>query len=401
MCVIAISIVRGHASTLFRYNMAKYLSLFILLLLLPDLYIWFFHTRALPSVWSTLWVVLPTVVTLACIAYSLLCPGASLAFNAFFALLICVAVPKLMFVVVDLVGLGLGNVWPAFRLWGTRLALVAAALMMAVQLYGTFFGWKQLRVNKMRMMVNGLPSAFDGYRVVHLSDLHVGTYAKDDSFLRRMVDSVNACHPDLIVFTGDLVNATSAELSPYLDALSGLKAKDGVVSVLGNHDYCIYGTLPLDKRRKEVRNIIEMQHSLGWKVLLNEHLTLRRGDDSLVVAGVENVSRPPRPQLGRLDKAMHGVSETTCTILLSHDPWHWKNGVLGHYPNIALTLSGHTHALQMQVGSFSPAQWISSEWGGLYKHGKQRIYVSTGIGGAVLYRLGAWPCIESYTLRRE
>lgn len=381
--------------------MLRYLILFLLLLILPDAYIYAYYARLSASPYATILLLLPTVVTIACIAVSLMHPGASWAFNIFFGLLICVSVPKLVFIAADAAAWGVSLAWPAARRGGTLVAVALAVVMLCVQLYGTFCGWQRLHVNKMRMPVHALPAAFDGYRVVHISDLHVGTYGRDDRFLRRMVDSVNACHPDLIVFTGDLVNASASELPPHLDALRGLKARDGILSVLGNHDYCIYGPLSPEQRRSEVRSIIEMQHSLGWTVLLNEHFTIRRGDEALVVAGVENTSRPPRPQLGRLDKAVRGIPAGQCTILLTHDPWHWKNGVVDKYPDIALTLSGHTHAMQMQVGRFSPAQWMSHEWGGLYQHGSQRIFVSTGIGGTVSYRLGAWPSIESYTLRRE
>lgn len=381
--------------------MIKYILFFILLLLIPDIYIWAFYTRQANSCWATVVLLLPTVVTLACIGVSLACPGASVAMSTFFALLICVAVPKLAFMLVDALALGVGRFWPAVLPWGHWGAVAVALLMACVQVFGTCMGWKRLQVHPMTMRVYGLPRQFEGYRIVHMSDLHLGTYAKDDAFVRRVVDSVNACRPDLIVFTGDLVNTSASEVPPYMDALKGLRARDGVVAVLGNHDYCIYGAVPHDRRAQEVRDIVRMEREMGWRVLMNEHLVLHRGEDSLVVAGVENVSKPPFLSVGRLDDALRDVRPEACVVLLSHDPWHWKNGVLQHKANIALTLSGHTHAMQMQIGRFSPAQWVSHEWGGLYKTGHRRIFVSTGIGGTISYRLGAWPSVECYTLVRE
>jgi uncharacterized protein len=148
-----------------------------------------------------------------------------------------------------------------------------------------------------------------------------------------------------------------------------------------------------------VEHIASMQAQMGWLLLRNAHHDIVRGDDTLHVAGVENVGKPPFPERGNLSRALQGVPSHSCVVLLSHDPWHWRHGVVGR-TDIDLTLSGHTHALQMQVGSFSPAAWFMPEWGGLYREGSQKLFVSTGIGGNVPYRLGAWPKIEVITLRR-
>lgn len=315
-----------------------------------------------------------------------------------FILLICVAVPKLVFVLADIIGRGIcwhhPNMLPNVHKVATALAVGMAAL----QVYGTAWGWRKLQVENTTLHIAGLPAAFKGYRIVQISDIHLGTYSGDTSLMQNMVDSINQLNPDLIVFTGDMVNTASSETLPYIKILGKLHAADGVMSVLGNHDYCMYhpGLSP-QERETEIRRIIRSQRIMGWQVLLNENRHIVRGDDTLYVAGVENVGKPPFPTRSHLDKAMKDIPSHACTLLLSHDPWHWRHGVL-KYPNIALTLSGHTHALQMQVGSFSPAAWFMSEWGGLYTKGHQQLFVSTGIGGGVPYRLGAWPKIELITL---
>lgn len=340
----------------------------------------------------------PTVITMLCMLLLVCQVRVGWLMQVAFLLLICIAVPKLVFVAVALMGklVAWGN--PGVQHVISRVGIVLAVLMAAVQIYGSVWGWRKLEVNRMQLRLDGLPAAFFGYRVVQISDLHLGTYAGDTSFTKSLVDSVNACNPDLIVLTGDLVNSSSDELLPHLRVLSRLRARDGVYSIMGNHDYCTYHPgLTLVEQHREVQRVIRSQRTMGWRVLLNEHVVITRGTDTLYVAGVENIGKPPFPSRGNLEKAIKGIPHGACTILLSHDPWHWRHGVVGK-ADISLTLSGHTHALQMQVGKFSPAQWFMPEWSGLYKQGRQTLYVSTGIGGSVPYRLGAWPAIELFEL---
>ena len=255
-----------------------------------------------------------------------------------FILLICVAVPKLVFVLADIIGRGIcwhhPNMLPNVHKVATALAVGMAAL----QVYGTAWGWRKLQVENTTLHIAGLPAAFKGYRIVQISDIHLGTYSGDTSLMQNMVDSINQLNPDLIVFTGDMVNTASSETLPYIKILGKLHAADGVMSVLGNHDYCMYhpGLSP-QERETEIQRIIRSQRIMGWQVLLNENRHIVRGDDTLYVAGVENVGKPPFPTRGHLDKAMKNIPSHACTLLLSHDPWHWRHGVL-KYPNIALTL---------------------------------------------------------------
>lgn len=375
-------------------------SLFlILLIVLPDLFIWWHFTRLHPGVWRTLLLLAPTLLSLACLGLLLCHVRVPQLMQAAFVLLICISIPKLVFVLTALTGKALGLALPAVEAPTVRIGIWLAVLTAAVQIYGSAWGWQRLQVKRQQLYLQGLPPAFDGYRVVQLSDLHLGTYGGDTAFMTRLVDSVNSLRPDLIVFTGDMVNTSAAEAVPYVQVLRRLRATDGVLSVLGNHDYMTYqpGLSPAGQRA-ELQTLLRAQQLMGWQVLNNAHQAIVRQGDTLYVAGVENVGKPPFPTRGNLDKALRGIPPQACTLLLSHDPWHWRNGVVGNRPQLVLTLSGHTHALQMQIGSFSPARWLMPEWGGLYSEGAQQLYVSTGIGGSVPYRLGAWPQIEFFTL---
>lgn len=375
-------------------------SLFlILLIVLPDLFIWWHFTRLHPGVWRTLLLLAPTLLSLACLGLLLCHVRVPQLMQAAFVLLICISIPKLVFVLTALTGKALGLALPAAEAPTVRIGIWLAVLTAAVQIYGSAWGWQRLQVKRQQLYLQGLPPAFDGYRVVQLSDLHLGTYGGDTAFMTRLVDSVNSLRPDLIVFTGDMVNTSAAEAVPYVQVLRRLRATDGVLSVLGNHDYMTYqpGLSPAGQRA-ELQTLLRAQQLMGWQVLNNAHQAIVRQGDTLYVAGVENVGKPPFPTRGNLDKALRGIPPQACTLLLSHDPWHWRNGVVDNKMQPVLTLSGHTHALQMQIGSFSPARWLMPEWGGLYREGEQQLYVSTGIGGSVPYRLGAWPQIELFTL---
>ena len=270
-----------------------------------------------------------------------------------------------------------------------------------VALYGLIVGWKTLSVKQVELQFVDLPKEFDGYKIVQLSDLHVGTHGQRTAFLEKVVHRTNAENPDLIVFTGDLVNLSADETAPFEMVLSQLKAKDGVLSVLGNHDYCFYGMKerPADLRQ-EARKVVEAERRMGWDVLLNANRIIRRNEAKMAVAGVENTGKPPFPEIGDLKKAIAGIPEGIFTILLSHDPSHWRIEILPE-TDIPLTLSGHTHAAQVKLGRWSPAKWMYREWGGLYTEDGQRLFVSEGLGGSIPFRLGTRPEIVVITLKNS
>ena len=228
--------------------------------------------------------------------------------------------------------------------------------------------------------------------------MHIGSWEGNARALQRMVDLVNAQHPDLIVFTGDLVNNQAKELDGFQQILSGLRAKNGVYSILGNHDYGPYHKW--ESQRAQVENLADLKKreaEMGWKLLNNEHVILHQGNDSIALIGVENEGEPPFSQHGDLPKAMQGT-EGMFQLLLSHNPTHWRREVLPQ-SQIDLMLAGHTHAMQMALGHHSPSSFVYPEWSGMYSEEGRNLYVNVGLGFVGLpFRFGAWPEITVITL---
>lgn len=298
-----------------------------------------------------------------------------------------IAVPAVLFLVV----------WPfAGWCWALLLPILWEMLMA----YGFFFGWRHVIVRRATCVSPWLPASFNGYRVLQLSDIHIGTYLRNRRFIDKLVALVNDQHADLVVFTGDLVNVSAEEVIPFQHVLKQVSATDGVLSIMGNHDYCEYGEDKSERNVAKNQTVLHyLEEKIGWHLLMNEHVLIHRGDDAIAIIGVENISRPPFQDYGDLKKAMEGLPQGMFKILLSHDPSHWRRGVL-HQTDIALTLSGHTHAGQLRVGRLSPSKVAYQEWGGKYTEDGSMLYVSTGIGGTVPFRLGAWPEINIITLQR-
>ena len=382
-------------------DMTTILIAILLLALLPDIYIWHLLSRAGVAAGWGVAALLPTVLLLAMAAAAAAGYMNPATMKTFFGVLLCVTLPKLLFTLVSVAG-RCAALWlpSAAHRADVAAAVLAAALALAF-LYGFVFGWRRITVRHVEVVSPHLPEAFDGYRVAHISDLHVGTWGDDTAFLGRFVGRVNALHPDVILFTGDLVNMLASEVGPHMGVLSRLEARDGVFSVLGNHDYCEYGRYDTrDGALRQRDTLIAREGEMGWRLLRDGNVVLRRGGDCMALIGVENTGRPPFPARGDLGKALEGVPAEAFKILLSHDPSHWRSEVLPA-TDIDLTLSGHTHAVQLRVGGFSPARWVYPEWGGLYREGDRALHVSVGAGGTVPFRLGAWPEITILTLRRR
>ena len=296
------------------------------------------------------------------------------------------ALPGLLFLIV----------WP---LLGWRFALLLPVAWELLMAYGFFFGWRHIIVRRAICQSPLLPASFDGYKVLQLSDIHIGTYLRNRGFIDKLVRVVNEQHADLVVFTGDLVNVSAEEVIPFQHALGQIKAKDGVYSIMGNHDYC--ENIPVKTERNIEKNQTVLKYlegKIGWTLLLNSHVLIRRGEDAIALIGVENISRPPFQDYGDLKKAMAGLPAGMFKILLSHDPSHWRRGVL-HQTDIALPLSGHTLAGLSRVGHWSASRAGEQGWGGAYEEGGSMLYVSTGIGGTVPFRIGAWPEVNVITLK--
>ena len=371
---------------------------FMLFMVLADLYIWRMFIRRTDSrILKILWW-LPAAVSLATAAAWLSGIYTDWLMRTFCVILFCLVFPKLLFILFSIVGAVAGTVSPALRKILNTAGLAAAVIMCGCAVYGLTRGIRRLEVREVTAAFPNLPQAFDGYRIVHISDLHVGTYGNDNSFLERLVERANSLQADIILFTGDLINVSPAETEPHSVVLSQLKARDGVWSVTGNHDYCEYARYDRpDGAEIASARLIELEKQAGWHLLLNEHTVIRRGGDSIAIAGVENISLPPFPTRGDLAKATEGIAEGMFTVLLTHDPSHWRREVL---PAAAadLTLSGHTHAMQFEIFGFSPSVWTYPEWGGLYREGSRALYVSKGAGGTAPFRFGAWPEITVLTL---
>lgn len=280
------------------------------------------------------------------------------------------------------------------------LAVVAVGCVLVV--YGNRVGRFKVRTNELGLQFDGLPKSLDGFRIVHISDIHLGSWAKHPHKLEDLVHRIVSLDPDAIAFTGDLVAMSEEEFAPFAHILSQLKAKEGVFSVLGNHDYLPYLD-DLDDEEKERRKdkLVEMEREIGWTVLLNSHALVRRGGDSLAIIGCENQSLGVhnvvmRGDLGAATEGTDGLFR----ILLTHDPTHWRAEVLGK-TDIPLTLSGHTHGGQARILGFNLSRLFYKEDAGLYEEAGQRLYVNTGLGSTIPSRIGVPPEITLIELRRK
>ncbi len=290
-------------------------------------------------------------------------------------------------------------------IWMTKAGAWAGIAVCALLWYAALTDKNRISRVEVEIPVEGLPEAFDGFRITQISDLHVGTFGSDTAFVSRLVDSINASRPDVIVFTGDLVNRHSKEAMPFIKPLRRLRAPMGVYSVMGNHDYAEYFEWPSEASRlADVDRLKGLQKAMGWQMLDNATRWLRLNGDSIALIGVENVGEPPFTTYGNLDKAYADISDANTKILLSHNPVHWGRDLADNTQSrIALTLSGHTHAMQIMIFGFSPAAWRYDNWGGLYSDSKgQKLYVNRGAGEVGFpARIGATPEISVFTLKSE
>ena len=313
------------------------------------------------------------------------------------ATLMIIALCWIMLVVADLVVSGFVRLTAKVQfkkvfLWG----LLSLAVPPAVIGYGILVERNRFEIKEVEIEFDNLPKSFDGYRIVHISDIHARSFSRRTDQLEKAVEIINGLESDLIAFTGDLITLTPDEIDCIASSLGALEASDGVVSVLGNHDYGTYA----DTSGILLQELIDREAALGWDLLLNEHKVLRRDVDSIVVIGVENTSSSHFfPSNGDLNKAAAGTEEAF-RIVLTHDPMHWESEILGH--DYALTLSGHTHAMQLSIFGWSPSSLIFRHSNGLYTEGVQHLYVNAGLGETIFpARIGARPEITLITLRRR
>jgi predicted MPP superfamily phosphohydrolase len=270
----------------------------------------------------------------------------------------------------------------AFLSW---LGLAAGGTLFGSLVYG--FGNKyNYEVKKIKLSFDNLPASFKGLKIVHISDIHCGSFTDKNAVAKGIQKALNE-KPDLILFSGDLVNDKATEMEEYMNVFNQLKAPMGVYSTFGNHDYGDYISWPINGVSKEqnLLNLAKVHADLGWRLLMNEHVAIEKNGEQIALLGIENWSNKARfPKHGRMDLAYAGTEKYPFKILMSHDPSHWEGQVRTQYPDIDLTLSGHTHGMQFGVEipgfHWSPVQYIYKQWAGLYQEDKQKLYVNRGFG---------------------
>ena len=287
------------------------------------------------------------------------------------------------------------------RRWLRLLALLFVLFGWYVLAYGTFIGFSQLCVRHVEFASADLPAAFDGYRIVQFGDAHLGSYTGwRQPILGRAIDSINAQNPDLIVFTGDIQNKVPDEIELHLKQLQRLKAKDGICSVMGNHDYPHYVDCDDIQKVANLGQTMSTEDDLGWYLLNNGYHRIRRGEENIVIAGMENDGEGRFPQLGNITSALIGLNRQSFVIMLEHDPTSWRRKILPH-SHCQLTLSGHTHGGQFSLFGLSPAMFSYREYYGMYYAGDRALNVTSGLGGVVPFRFGTPPEIVVITLKKK
>ncbi len=288
----------------------------------------------------------------------------------------------------------------------SKIALVTAAIPATTLMYGVFVNAYNYKFRKSVLKFPNLPEAFHGLKIIQLSDIHAGSFNRKEP-IAEVVNKINALNPDLILFTGDLVNNVATEMDEYKEIFGRLRAKHGVFSIMGNHDYGDYVQWnSLQEKQKNASDFKDVHKSMGWNLLLNEHRYIEQNGQKLAIVGVENWGKGRFAKYGKLDVAYAGIEKDSFTILMSHDPSHWDAVVRPEFPHIDLTLSGHTHGAQFGVENkwlrWSPSKYIYKQWAGLYQEGKQFLYVNRGLG-FLFYpgRVGILPEVAEITLLRE
>ena len=268
----------------------------------------------------------------------------------------------------------------------SRTAMFLGAALTSGMIYGISNRYNY-KIRRMRISLKNLPEEFKGLKIVQLSDIHSGSF-DDRAAVLKGIELVNEEKPDIVLFTGDLVNNQAPEIEPYMDVFNQINAPMGVYSVLGNHDYGDYVQWDSEEAKQEnLDRLKQHQADMGWRMLLNEHVVLQRGSGKIALVGVENWGAKAHfAKYGDLKKAMQGLEgqDIPVKILMSHDPSHWDAQVRKDFPDIDLTLSGHTHGMQFGIEipgiKWSPVQYLYQEWAGLYRKGSQYLYVNRGFG---------------------
>lgn len=298
-----------------------------------------------------------------------------------------------------------GSYMPSRRVFVSKLALGIAAIPFASFLYGMYKGRYNFKVLKYALHFEDLPEAFDGYRITQISDLHVGSFDNKEK-VEYAIDLINQQESDTILFTGDMVNNRAEEMLPWKESFSKLKAKDGMFSILGNHDYGDYVRWDSDElKAKNLNELQGIQKDIGFDLLRNESRFIEKNGERIAIVGVENWGKGFK-QKGDLKKATETIEANDFKILMSHDPSHWEYQVIDDHYHYHLTLSGHTHGMQFGIEipgwiKWSPVKWRYKYWAGIYEEKNQLINVNRGFGVlAFPGRVGIWPEITVIELKK-
>lgn len=385
---------------------ARDLILFLLLIILPFLYFDWRDSRKKVVWWKRLWSFLPCVAMVAYTIYLAMepdfIPGNDRIFILYTYLFILglMIIPMWTYIICSLIGKLWCKLFHQRRNYMNLLGVLSIPVVWFVLFWGSFVGFNKLEINRQVYASPDLPKAFDGYRIVQFSDAHVGSYMKHNSWLlQRAIDSINAQKPDLIVFTGDLQNIQPSELYPHMDVLSSLKAKDGIFSILGNHDYAEYVGCDEAMKVANCRETVSLERQMGWTVLLNEHRMIEHEGQHIVVAGMENDGNGKKfPRKGDISKTLEEVSDSDFILMLEHDPYSWRHRILPE-SHAQLTLSGHTHGMQFNILGWCPLSLTGQDYNGWYQEGKQSLFVTAGLGGLIPFRFGATGEVVVITLK--
>lgn len=287
-----------------------------------------------------------------------------------------------------------------------KAGLITAAIPLSSLTWGITSGAYDYQVRRRKLILPNLPNAFEGMTLGQISDVHSGSFYNRKAVLGG-VEMLLAEKPDLIFFTGDIVNNVATEMRDYQDIFSKVKAPLGVYSVLGNHDYgdYFYGREPSAAKAKNLQDVIKTHKLMGWDLLMNENRRLKVNGEEIGILGIENWGMGRFPRYGRMEEAVKNTDDLPVKLLLSHDPSHWRGQVLQEYPQIDAMFSGHTHGMQFGVRldnfQWSPVQYIYKEWAGLYQEQNQQLYVNVGYGFlGYPGRVGILPEITIFELRR-
>ena len=390
----------------------RIIVLIILFTVLP--YLWIDRQAGQHMCWwkrILLWI--PAVLVIGYSSYLAMLPDFvpenALLVDIWFAVMALGAVPQFVYSFCSSLGWCCKKYFHTCKNIGNVVGVCLAVLAFFVFVYGFTYGFRKVEVKHLTVYVSDLPKSFDGYRIVQFSDFHLGSfYGWRSDIPQRDIDSIQAQGADMICFTGDLQNAHPSELFPYHKLLSSLKAQDGVYSILGNHDYSYYVEGTPEEKLKLEKTVQTFERSLGWRLLNNEHVTIHHGQDSIYLAGTENYDKPKRTSVA---KSLYGIQPGNFILMLQHIPTQWKemvpskiNEVYGSKDSVLvapqLTLSGHTHAGQVEVLGLRPTMFAAYDYG-LYEREGCQLYTTAGLGGVVPIRIGATAEIVVITLKRK